>query len=465
MGRKKTISNPDEFALSLGSYSKSNRLINSRGKSTAINLKIMAIGLQRIERMEDGTLQSVIPGQQLRAALGNYNGSFYTQIKQLCDPSSAHATITSWTTFIEETDKKGGRKFKAMVLIPTARFENGQLTLTFNKEAEDDIYNLKKNYTMLSIAQMVKMRSPYSIQMYERFKSAMDLEKSRTGNNGPYYLEYTLQELKDDLGLGVVRDVTGRVTQKEMFTRYDTFRSHVLDIIKDEISAMTSIAVDYNAIRMGIGGKVTSIQFILRWQTLGEAAVTHDEEIVADVDPNTLQQMGNELADAAAAVRGTDTEIAGTGAAPTGEPPQSDVSFNIMEAIEIFGADLSLQDVLAVCRAANNDMEAVRRVSEMVNKAPNVKNKTGWMIAALQNNYRATPGNMAADKTGGRSAGAADATDGTGATCAGAGRNAGTAAQGAGTATGGRRTRNSFMDFEQNTYDWEDLERQLLNRQ
>lgn len=454
MGRKKTISNPDEFALSLGSYSKSNRLINSRGKSTAINLKIMAIGLQRIERMEDGTLQSVIPGQQLRAALGNYNGSFYTQIKQLCDPSSPHATITSWTTFIEETDKKGNRRFKAMVLIPTARFENGQLTLTFNKEAEDDIYNLKKNYTMLSIAQMVKMRSPYSIQMYERFKSSMDLEKARTGNNGPYYLEYTLQELKDDLGLGVVRDVTGRVTQKEMFTRYDTFRSHVLDVIKEEISAMTAIAVDYNPIRMGIGGKVTSIQFILHWQTLGEAAVIRSEEAVADVDADQIDPMRERRSDPIDADQ--DTAAAA---------PQADVSFNIMEAIEIFGAEFSLQDVLAVCRAANNDMQAVRRVCAMVRQAPNVKNRTGWMIAALRDHYDTVPGDGA---TGNAPGGAASGDGATGAATPGqtpGATAAGTKAARKGTPAGSRGARNGFTDFEQNTYDWEELERQLLHRE
>lgn len=404
MSRKKTISNPEEFALSLGSYGKSNRLINSRGKSTAINLKIMAIGLQRIERLEDGTLQSVIPGQQLRAILGNYNGSFYTQLKALCDPASPHATITSWTTFVEETDKRGAKRFKAMVLIPTARFENGQLTLTFNKEAEDDIFNLKKNYTILSIAQMVKMRSPYSIQMYERFKSAMDLEKSRTGSSGPYYVEYTVQELKDDLGLGQVRDITGRITQKEMFTRYDTFRSHVLDIIKDEISAMSTIAVDYRPIRMGIGGKVTSIQFILRWQSLQDAMEVPDEAV-------DMEQ----------------TEAALDPQAASSQAVSSASGFNIIDAAALFGPEFTLQDVISVCEAAGNDMQAVRRVCELAAATPNIKNKTGWMIAALRGNYTAVAGTVS------------------------------------GKATERKRTaKNSFKDFEQNEYDFDELERQLL---
>lgn len=450
MGRKKTISNPEEFALSLGSYGKSNRLINSRGKSTAINLKIMAIGLQRIERLEDGTLQSVIPGQQLRAILGNYNGSFYTQLKALCDPASPHATITSWTTFVEETDKRGAKRFKAMVLIPTARFENGQLTLTFNKEAEDDIFNLKKNYTILSIAQMVKMRSPYSIQMYERFKSAMDLEKSRTGSTGPYYVEYTVQELKDDLGLGQVRDIAGRVTQKEMFTRYDTFRSHVLDIIKSEITEMSTIAVDYRPIRMGIGGKVTSIQFILRWQTLQDTVAIPTEEIDLDAAGAALagESQGGDVRESLAA------------------ESQSASAFNILDAAALFGPEFTLQDVLAVCEAAGNDMQAVRRVCELAAATPNIKNKTGWMIAALRGNYAAVAGTASGGNAGNASV-AAGAVDGTSGGAGTTSSSATLAADSAGTASGKtyarkRAVRNSFTDFEQNVYDFDELERQLL---
>lgn len=391
MGRKKTIANPEEFSLSLGSYAKSNRLINARGKSTSLQLKVLAISLQRIEKLDDGTLQAVIPGQQLRAMLGNYNGSFYDQIKNLC-VSQTHATITGWTSFVEDVDSKGKLKFKAIVLIPVASFENGQLTLTFNSAAEDLVYGLRKSYTTLPLSQVLSMSSPYSIQLYEKFKSACDLEKARTGNEGPYFIEYTLRDLKDILGLGQVKDSAGRVVQKEMLVRYDSFRSRVLDVAREEITSLTNMSVEYEPIRTGVGGKVTAIRFILRWQKVGEGAVVKESVVEGETKKET-----------------------GT-------------SFNIMEAAELFGSDFSIQDVLSVCEAAGGDMDRVRKVCDMVNRAPGVTNKTGWMIAALKNNYQESPSVAKASAKRKKKSVA----------------------------------KNSFSEFEQNEYNFEELEKQLL---
>lgn len=393
MGRKKIIENKEEYRLSLGAYKKSNRLINAKGKATALQLKVLALSIQRIQVLPDGSMVSQLPGQTLRAALGNYNGSFYTQIKDLC-VSTTHANLTSWTTFIEDSDSKGQKRFVARNLISEARFENGNLQLTYNPLCKDDLVGLSRNYSLLQINQMIAMRSPYSIQLYERFKSIMDLERARTGSNGPYFVEYTVDELKENLGLGTIKDSNGRVTQKALFPRWDSFRTKVLEVSKEEINANTCVCMSYDPIRQGVGGKVVAVRFVLRPQKIGET-VTERQAVVE--------------------------------AKPKDKP-----TFNIMEAAQLFGPKFSLQDVLAICDAADNDMDKVRKVCEMASIATGINNKTGWMIAALRGNYEMPPQPQKKTETKSKRK--------------------------------SKKTSNSFTDFEQNEYDFETLEQQLLKK-
>ena len=77
-----------------------------------------------------------------------------------------------------------------------ATFVNGTLTIVLNKELESQLFHLKSNYTILSLTDVVKLKSAYSIKLYEIFKSRMDREMATTRNAGPYLISYDLDELK-----------------------------------------------------------------------------------------------------------------------------------------------------------------------------------------------------------------------------------------------------------------------------
>ena len=396
------LGNTDE--LYAVTYSKSNRIINSKGRSTALGLKIFAFGISNVQVDKDGQLYSVMRGMDLQKLLGSKSHALYQQIKNVIRPKdTVTPSILDWRIFIEDDETQ---RIAGVNIITDAVFEGGQLRLSFNNKIKDDIYNLKTNYTILSLVEVAKLKSPYSIRLYEIFKSEMDYQRAilKSKDRGIYYVTYEIDELKRILGVIDPADENGNpldgksktkkksttAAKRALYPSYTDFKRRLLERVKEELNSNTEVHMDYREKKGGIGGKVQAIEFVLYRQDIYEPK------------------------DSVEANAGNMEDI-------------------LKEAYEMMSEDLSRKDIRSICEAAGYDMDKVKKAYALAGKQKHISNLTGWMIDAVKNDY-----SDAVHKESGMKRKNTSASN---------------------------RKDNPFNHFEQHDYDFDAIEAAILSRQ
>lgn len=110
--------------------------------------------------------------------------------------------------------------------------------IRFDKELKPYLIGLKGNFTQYKINNIMRMRSVYSIRLYELLKRRENIATWST----------KLDDLKPKLG------ITG-----SKFSAFSNFRMRVIDAAKKELSQKTDIGFNYDALKTG--RKVTGIKF------------------------------------------------------------------------------------------------------------------------------------------------------------------------------------------------------------
>jgi plasmid replication initiation protein len=260
------------------SYKKSNELINAMGKGTALSQKLFAIGMQHIHVDETNNVVATIYGTELRKMFKSSSGSLYEHIEALCDRQIKGATIFDWNLLMK--DRENG-KIEAHQVVTDASFKNGTLTLRYNNSLTDKIVNLQKDYTVLSLADTLSLKSVYSLRLYEMLKSAYDFKRAVTKKQGELVFDYMLTELKLELGIinsGGSKEIKAELekeypdydridelvekTGQNKYKEYKIFNRNVLLKAKDELNKKTSLVVDYAPIKNG--RKTVGIRFFVK---------------------------------------------------------------------------------------------------------------------------------------------------------------------------------------------------------
>ena len=376
-------------------YSKSNQLINAKGRSSALNLKLFAIAIRAARiNPSDGQIVAVIPGMTLRRILGSNSNSFYDQIKAVIKPvSPSTPSLLDWRLYLEDD---ASQHIEGINIVTHATFVNGTLTIVLNKELESQLFHLKSNYTILSLTDVVKLKSAYSIKLYEIFKSRMDREMATTRNAGPYLISYDLDELKQELGIEdpsvpvteIRKKKSGPTHRRDIYAEYSEFRRRVLDKAKEELNQCTSVFMEYRPVRSGKGGRVVAVEFTLTRQA-------PQEEVPA----------------------------AGAPAKTLSENDRMEVMDLVLGLIP---GKISLRDVKAICEAADYDEGRIRKAIDASRRTGRIENLTGWLISAIRNGYEAPEKSSEKEN---------------------------------------RSSANRFNRYPQNSYDFEALEKFLMEQQ
>lgn len=286
--------NRNQIVINNKSYKKSNELINAMGKGTALSQKLFAIGMQNIYVDDKNHVVATIYGTELRKMFKSSSGSLYEHIEALCDKQVKGATIFDWTLLMK--DKKNG-KIEAHSVVTDASFKNGTLTLRYNDYLTDKIINLQKDYTILSLADTLSLKSVYSLRLYEMLKSAYDYQSAVTKNKGELVFDYNLTELKLDLGIinsgGSRGEISAELEKSEpnydrieqlaektgqtKYKEFKVFNRNVLSKAKDELNEKTSLDIDYEPIKNG--RKTAGIRFFVKKKDTAVKDVTKPLEV------------------------------------------------------------------------------------------------------------------------------------------------------------------------------------------
>ena len=353
--------------LSTQNYKKANTLINAKGRSTLLVQKLFAVSIAKAKlNPSDNTLEASIYGTDLKKIFGVSGGSFYEHIRQAIEPAKNQPSILDWRIIYTNDEAK---EVEAINVITDASFKNGVLNVRYNNKITPYLANLKSNYTVLSLSEVIKLSSVYSFRLYEILKSEMDYQRAVTHRPGPYYVQYNLTDLK--LRLGIIDSqadpeiITALKKENPDYSRiekraalaegaeklktFGNFKKFALEKAREELNEKTSIWFDYEPVKSGRGGKVVDVRFVIN----DNRKTAQDEE-----NHGEKKQLSQE-------------EI-----------------FSCMEQVQnLIEEKIRLSEIRAILEAADYDYERIEYAYMLSRKASGIENLTGWLISAIKNGY------------------------------------------------------------------------------
>lgn len=373
-------------------YVKSNLLIGAKYKSSLLENKVMAISLNKIKDAEEdkeGTLIVRLKASELKKLLDSKSGSFYSQLDKI------GSSMTGRVIGMSDPENE---RFHYMSVINNAHYENGVLTLEYNKNLNGYLKNIKQNFTKLNLETMLDFKSVYSFRLYELLKSRAYYPRGEKRKDNAFVVTYDLPELKLDLGvinaeLANVQKILNNskkpdyeaaleASPEKVFTTWFEFRRNCIDVAVKEINEKrdrTEMEVDYKPRKSGQGGKVYGVDFYIKlYKRADESAESAIKELSEDEKLNFYDE--------------------------------------IRDVIE---CGIKSKDAKAIAEAAEFNMDTIKSKYELA-KEQDVDNIVGFMIAAIKNDYTRVP------------------------------------------VSGNKNKKNSFTDFKQRTYDFEELEREAV---
>lgn len=378
---------PDKKPLQVINVKKSNNLIQSLGKTTLLSNKVLLTSLLKIEerngvpdsekeyynRLEkaSGTdfthgLVAEFKNSDLRNVMGNKSGSYYANITELMDPTNEKSLRHQWIIMVKNPED--GLYGATDVITSTLYDEkNGKLYIKFSNETKikKELYELKNNYTLLDYNLMMRFKSIYSYRIYELLMSRIGREDGiYKEKRDEYMFTYGISELKYLLGIldpYINKDVRlalsepypdfekieTLISDEHIMPRYNDLKKYTLDKAKKEIDELTDFIFDYSPVRNGRGGKVVSVDLIMK----RKSKINTGNNEKSDLSQEEKYQFLDEL-------------------------------------VDLIEYPLKIKDLKAIAEAAVYDMEKVQKAYNILqNTTSEVTNITGYMIKAIKDDY------------------------------------------------------------------------------
>lgn len=381
MGTEKVMDD-DNVLNGMGEFRKSNMLISSKYKTGMFTNKVLMLGLYHLqkgefEKSKSGNLVCTLTAAEVKEKLGVSGTNAYRNLNMMAK-EMIHFTLGM-------SDDKS-KKFCYINLFTDIHYQDGKCSIIFNGDLRNYLTELKKNYTMLNLPLMLKMKRVYSFRLFELLSSRSYLFR----DNG-YKCEYEigLAELKFTIGcydvnesavakilegkdepdyeeaekkITVKVDSDGNVIKNQCLT-WNAFSRFALFPAVREINETPEADMEIEKvepIRVGKGGKIRRLRFIYR---------THlNDPIVQDAP----QEAPNP------------TVVGYKNNAGMTEDERFDMECNVRNAFRKHG--FSITDVRAVCQAADYDEYRIEVTRDRLESyGDGVRNPVGWVIDRLRN--------------------------------------------------------------------------------
>lgn len=328
--------------------SRSNKLILSRYSATLVENKIMALSFKRVKLNKNGNPAVVFTTNELRKLTGVRGNGFYDQLK------IAAAGLMNKMVYMEDEQ---AQSFSFINLIQKAEYREGAFTVVFTNESKALLYDLKSNFTSMSIDTLFSFKTNHAYRLYEILK----VHEYKIGNNNkPVEIVYPLSDLKLQLNCintegkkvkielmkphpnydKIVNDLD---TEKKFESWYE-FKRRVLEKAIKEINQTTELNISYAPIRTGRGGKTTAVRFYLQRKIVEKN--------------NTVESK---------------------------ETTRSEMVGKVKEIIK--DVNLSRKDCILLLKASDNNLDKIETAYELAKKQEDIVNFVAWMISAIKNEY------------------------------------------------------------------------------
>lgn len=366
------ISSEEEYFLS-ETYSKSQALSQAMFSMSLLANKIFVIGLSKMERMGDAIIASMSISE-LRERLGRKNGSFYDQLKICADDMQKHKIV------YEGLDDHGHKAFQSSLIAPDCTFANGKFTIYFNKNLEKELF-AGKNFTTYLLTTSLKFnKSQYAFRIHEVLKAKHDHDVAVFGKEVTVKAIYNLIQFKFIIGLykqtpRIAREIQDRKKTFEQIEemlpeesrklqRWTDFKTVVLKPSLDEIREVTDFDITFKPIRTGRGGKITSLEFIIK-KDISKHDSGSDDVVPDNANPSDNQEQGH------VSIKTEETDY---------EELKSELKSFIAEPLRD-------KDLMVLLKDAGNDIGKIKAAYKLLEEQGHVPNIVGWLRKAIQEDY------------------------------------------------------------------------------
>lgn len=392
-------------------FSKSNTLISSKYKASILEQKLLNIVLARlqqkkyIDKGDDIGLVCEIKAKELRVLLGLKGGSFYSQLKL------AAANMTGRTIGFVNDEVEA---FRYVSIISYSDYHNGTLTVKFNPEMKQYL-NPKTQFTVLDLPIMLKYKNIYALRLHEILLSRC-YKKKRSGvskysgkeTDGNYFkIDIGLSELKFAIGAANAETSSVRkILNDSSAPNYDLALEKASEKSFDDWYEFRRKVIDIavkEINKMDDNGMTVSYEPILKGHGGKTCGITFYVELG--------KKKKNEEKEA--------TKDDNKNKRKLSENEQFEILFQAKSLLVDENVDLS--DLKPICEAADYDIEKIKKAYDVAKNASNISNFVGFMIKAIKDDYSPAP----IKKTT-------------------------------------KKKKNSFNNFEQRQYNFDDLELGLL---
>lgn len=169
------------------------------------------------------------------------NGRRYNELK------NSIKLIADKSIWIEK--ENGDETLLRWIEKPTIHKNDGVITIRLDEDLKPYLLELKEKYTQYELIYTLKMKSKYSIRLYELLKSRQ-YDKLKN-----YKVKYSIDELK-------------RLLDAENYKSFKDFRRRVLEKATEEINLYSDINIDLTAMKQG--KTITEIEIKIRTKDIME---------------------------------------------------------------------------------------------------------------------------------------------------------------------------------------------------
>lgn len=287
-------------------------------------------------------------------------------------------------------------------VVTHAHYENGTFTIEFNHLLKDQIIDIQNKYTVLNLPTMLLFKSVYSFRLYELLKSMSYIPKGQKRNEEDknWELKFQLSELK--LELGVVNansDRVQKILSNKKHPNYDEAVKAAPEQVFEQYRDFKRRVLD-----VAVSEINEKTEINVEYETLKSGRGGKVNAIIFYVSYDNVAQK---------------EEIVKT--EEVVEKPM-DIDELLDEIYDILEGNFKLKDVRKIAKEADYNLASIKKAYKVYKKnEDNVENSVGFMIAAIKDGYESTAKKK---KT---------------------------------------KAQNTFVEFDQNEYDFDDLEGQLID--
>ncbi len=296
------------------------------------------------------------------------------------------------------------KEFVYMNLVRKAEYKDGVCKIYFNKDLRKHLVKIHNKFTILSLPVMMNMTSIYSFRLYELLKSEAFIgnRNCQLLYNGGYEFYITLSELK--LVIGVV-DASETKVQEVLNGKEHPDYDHAVEVASNKSFSEWR---DFKRRVLDIAQKEitekTDLNISYKPYRAGKGAKVVG--ITFKIEAKPKNSILND-------VDSVEVNIV----KPVKEKPSDDDIFELaLRVRELIREQVTASDIKAIMEAADYESDRIFKQYENSKKAKNIDNFVGWMIDAIKNDYKVV----------------------------------------------NKKKKNTFNEFEQNSYDFDELEKELL---